>query len=207
MIGSTAAPILDGNRIISNTASHGGGIFIDDYSSPTLINNVIARNYSSSNGSGLYIDFFSKPTLVNNTIAYNNLAPNNWANEGIFMWNTPSPTVTNNIIVGHACAIEGTPLNGVFDYNDVWDCSGNCYCGGVSPGAHDLSVNPYFVEPGADDYHLLCYSPVIDRGSTDGAPLDDFDGQSRPLLHGIDMGADEYPGLRCVLLPVILKNH
>ena len=44
--------VLDSNHIVGNRTYLGGGMFIDDYSRPTLNNNVIARNQASSNGGG-----------------------------------------------------------------------------------------------------------------------------------------------------------
>jgi uncharacterized repeat protein (TIGR01451 family) len=197
VIGSAASPTLNSNRIISNTtSSNGGGVFIDDYSSPLLVNNVIARNRASSNGGGIYIDFYSIPSIINNTIVANNLGPS-WANEGIFTYNSPSPTIVNNIIITHPCGIKGTSPTTVIDYNDVWACTG-CYCGGANPGPHDISADPRFVDAANDDYHLLPDSPAIDAGTNVDAPSTDFDDEPRPSdgnfdgLAVTDMGADEF---------------
>jgi hypothetical protein len=40
-------------------------------------------------------------------------------------------------------------------------------------------------------FHLTSASPAIDRGTSTEAPVDDLDGQRRPLGTGIDIGADE----------------
>ncbi|UCC63942.1 MAG: right-handed parallel beta-helix repeat-containing protein [Anaerolineae bacterium] len=192
-----ASPTLKCNRIIGNvTPDDGGGIFIDNNSSPTLVNNVMARNRAGSNGGGIYIDFYSTPAITNNTIVANSL-------EGIFMFNSPSPTVVNNIVVTHAYGIRGVPLTIALDYNDVWACSTACYSG-VSPGPHDISADPRFVDPANGDYHLRHDSPAIDTGTDAGAPATDVDDEPRPLdgdLDGAaitDMGSDEFsphPGL------------
>lgn len=223
VIGRPASPVLNNNRIISNTTSSiGGGVFIDDYSSPTLVNNVIAGNYARSNGDGVYIDYYAQPVIVNNTIVANNLAPDNWANEGIFMCNQPSPTIVNNIIVSHSCGIRGimgSYLTITLDYNDVWPCGNGyryrCYCDAVITGTHDISQDPRFVDAAHDDYHLLPDSPVIDIGANDYAPATDFDDEPRPLDGNqdgtaiTDMGADEFrpPYICLVYLPLMFKNH
>jgi hypothetical protein len=54
-----------------------------------------------------------------------------------------------------------------------------------------------FVNQAAGDYHLMPWSPCVDSGTNDGAPLDDFDGRLRPAdgnadgLAVTDMGAFE----------------
>ena len=195
IIGGVASPTLSSNHILSNTAMNGGGVFIDDYSSPILNNNVIAWNLGASNGGGLYIDFLSTPTIANNTIVENNRGPW-WANEGIFLFNSPSPTLVNNIIVSHSYGIRGTPPTSTIDYNDVWECTVTCYAG-VPPGPHDVSFDPHFVDRAAGDYHLRCDSPVVDRSTHAAAPPADFDGDPRPTHSGVDMGADEFSGTLC----------
>jgi parallel beta-helix repeat protein len=214
MIGRAASPTLNSNWIISNTTSNnGGGIFIDDFSSPILINNVIATNRASSNGGGIYIDYYSAPTIVNNTIVANNFGPS-WANEGIFICNSPSFTVVNTIIATHSYGIRYGEMEGCtytlpvrirLDYNDVWACNVKDYSG-VNPGPHDISDDPRFVNPERGDYHIRCDSPVFDMGTSDGAPPVDFDGDSRPLWRGVDMGADESVGC-CSYLPIILRDQ
>ena len=43
----------------------------------------------------------------------------------------------------------------------------------------------------AGDYHIPIDSPCIDAGTLDDAPLDDFDGETRPQGAAVDIGADE----------------
>jgi hypothetical protein len=45
---------------------------------------------------------------------------------------------------------------------------------------------------GNGDYHLTADSPCIDTGTSEGAPSDDIDGDTRPQGQGYDMGADEF---------------
>ena len=186
-----AAPAIIANHIFSNTTfNDGAGLFVDDNASPILINNIIARNQANSDGGGIYIDFFSTPSIINNTIVANDP-------QGIFMFNSPSPIILNNNIVSHAYGIWGTSPSITLDYNNVWNCSINCYFG-ISSGPNDLSVDPRFVDPVRLDYHLQVDSPVIDAGTNSGAPGEDFEGDLRPLdgkgdgLFITDIGADEY---------------
>ncbi len=58
-------------------------------------------------------------------------------------------------------------------------------------GEGNISADPMFVNPIAGNYHLSPNSPCIDTGTNLDAPLDDFDGDTRPLFNGYDIGADE----------------
>ncbi|MEO0230835.1 MAG: choice-of-anchor Q domain-containing protein [candidate division WOR-3 bacterium] len=54
--------------------------------------------------------------------------------------------------------------------------------------------NPLFVKTGwgkEGDYHLRDGSPAIDRGTPNGAPNIDLDGNPRPLGSGYDIGCYE----------------
>ena len=58
----------------------------------------------------------------------------------------------------------------------------------------NLSQDPLFVNPATGDYHLGPGSPALDTGDPSGvppAPPVDYDGQTRPLGNGVDIGADE----------------
>ncbi|MCI0442375.1 right-handed parallel beta-helix repeat-containing protein, partial [bacterium] len=163
IIGRPSSPILDGNQIVNNRSlDDGGGIFINDNSSPVITNNIIAGNRADSDGDGIYIDFYSTPKIINNTIEKNHHSIQS-RSESIFMWNSPSPKILNNIISGHTCGIFGTPgPNSMLDYNDVWGNNSN-YCG-VNRGNHDISCDPFFLKSDSN-YHLQPNSPAIDNGT------------------------------------------
>ena len=59
-------------------------------------------------------------------------------------------------------------------------------------GANSINGSPCFVDPSNGDFHLLSNSPAIDAGSSDNAPLVDFDGVSRPQGSAVDIGAFEF---------------
>ena len=52
--------------------------------------------------------------------------------------------------------------------------------------------DPEFVASTTGDYHLSSTSPCIDIGTSNGAPVTDFDGVTRPQGYGYDVGAYEY---------------
>ncbi|MBC8264078.1 MAG: CSLREA domain-containing protein [Anaerolineales bacterium] len=98
------------------------------------------------------------------------------------------------------------------------DFAGRCFSSSeVSDGAwyaetgngqHSLYGDPLFVPSTAlrrgsgqgsgrrntanRDYHLTAYSPAIDAGTAEGAPIVDLDGVSRPQGEAYDIGAYEY---------------
>jgi|GEM_PF-2962815 len=127
---------------------------------------------------------------------------------GIGVWNSSNCNITNNVIV--QCVVEGAIAffsgfaeikNNIIafnqnygihsqaalftiDYNDVFANNISNYFGTL-PGAHDISIDPLFIDTSAGDFHLLPNSPCIDAGD----PV-------TPVPNGggtrVDMGAFEY---------------
>jgi hypothetical protein len=64
--------------------------------------------------------------------------------------------------------------------------------GVITTDANCIEADPFFVDDSSGDYHLTSMSPVIDGGTSAGAPVDDIDGDTRPIGSGYDMGADEF---------------
>jgi len=62
----------------------------------------------------------------------------------------------------------------------------------------DISQDPMFVNPSAQDFHLVSSSPCIDAGTNVGAPTGDIEGKPSPIdgdgdgTATTDMGAYEY---------------
>ena len=62
---------------------------------------------------------------------------------------------------------------------------------------NNMNVDPDFVDPGAGDYHLRWFSPLL--GKAYCTRKLDFDSERRPKY--CDIGADELLGSNFVLLP------
>jgi len=187
-----SAATLSGNTVIANTAGSGGGLSLY-FSDSILTNNVVADNRVDSAGSGLYVAG-SAPHLLHTTIARNSggdgtgLHATNAYRNGTHYG---SVTLTNTILVSHmvgVCAMAGNTvtLEATLWGNDTdWDCDGAVITGSINTWG-----DPAFVAPDAGDYHIGPNSAAIDAG-VNATVTSDMDGDSRPMGHGYDVGADE----------------
>lgn len=67
LINNSSSPIINGNIIKHNQAQYGGGIAVGNNSSPQIINNTIEHNQANSKrGAGLYIFNNSEANVQNN---------------------------------------------------------------------------------------------------------------------------------------------
>jgi parallel beta-helix repeat protein len=168
----------------------------------TFTNNIVARNVVSPiNPSALNI-YGTAARVANNTIA-DNPGPG----PAVYFHTSNGIVIANNIISGNGMGIycaEGTTPIYTADYNDVYNNSGGNYYN-VSPGSHDLSVNPGFIGSGnmLAYYHLQLISPVSKTGSLAYAPPFDIDGELRMNCF-ISMGADQI-GCKHLYLPLIMR--
>ena len=121
----SASPTIDSCIITKNSASTGGGVYIEYYSSPILTGNTITNN----SGVGISIYGHSSPTLSGNTITNNQ-------DGGICIYDNSSPTLTNNTITNNSAIYGG----GVYiEYyssptltgNTITDNSADYYGGGI----------------------------------------------------------------------------
>jgi hypothetical protein len=203
MWGGTAT--ISNNVIMNNSCGSsglgGGGIYLDYTTATTILNNVIAHNGGGGKAGGIGINGRS-PTIMNNTIVSNSAQKGS----GIYNWHNSSAVVDNSIIWGntgywstiyldYSNYSENTTIT--INYSDVQ--------GGYT-GIGNISVDPQFVNPMADDYHLQS-GPCINTGNNAALPPDttdldgdgdttepipfDLDGNPRIVNTAVDMGAYE----------------
>jgi hypothetical protein len=165
----------------NNTGVQGGALFAF-YGDVFLYNDLIAGNDATNagfGGDGLHL-WHADVLGSENTFAYN---PADGSGTAIFEDEPSTMSLTHSIIWGHATSIE-------FGSYDV-TCSD--VQGGYT-GADNMDVDPLFVDPASNNFHLRGDSPVIDR-CTGGLSVD-FDNEARPVIYirpatPYDMGADE----------------
>jgi parallel beta-helix repeat protein len=192
------------NNIITNNtvAEHdGGGIVIANNSTGTITNNVIAGNSASkSGGGGVYCETSSSPTLINNTL-FENTAKTNGG--GIKIWDDCDVTVKNTILWNNDAPTgpeiwvgdSVSPSTLTINYSDVQGGESLVYVDSgctLDWGDGMFDADPQFEHPAGDDFHLTWTSPCINRGTNDGAPAEDMDGDLRPCVGTVDVGADEF---------------
>ncbi len=112
---------------------------------------------------------------------------------------TDNMVVTNNIVTANAgFGIRELGLVGAHnqvDHNNVYNNSSGAYGMLYGVATNALSVDPQFVTwqaTGGGDYHLRASSPLINAGTSLGAPSTDFDGNARPQGQGFDIGPYEF---------------
>ena len=151
-------PLIENNVIVQNRGRYGAGI-VFNYTGGIIRNNVIAENYGGEDfaGSGVWIlanRFDGKMKIVENNTIVNNASTMNGG--GIFLWNTNSVFVRNNIIWGNTAPanpqlrVQGSSAEII--YNDVE--------GGFT-GEGNINFDPEFI---GMDYYLSNTSPCIDAG-------------------------------------------
>ncbi len=159
---------MSGCQFINNIAQggSGGGAFSNG-------SNVTVRNVHFSGNSSTILGGGMTAMDASGTVE-NCLFANNSSSTGgglMFLANSTS-VVRNNVLVnneGLGLVAVGTDL--MADYNNVVGNQPSDY-GTSIPGAHDISLDPLFVDAGANDFGLAQFSPCVDSGQDDASCLD-----------------------------------
>ena len=176
------------------------GIFTDG-SIPTVKNSIIASN-------GFYLFGFygmrienpaGNATLYNNTIVDNAIEGISFVDNGDIGGDPNGsdwPDIQNCIVYFNnesGDQMAGMYPDDVAEYSCIQDCNELNYNTNDFPG-FAYTVEPNFVEPYPDNYHLAYDSVCVDAENPDlvtDSDAQDIDGEDREYGSSVDMGADE----------------
>lgn len=198
---------IEGNIICNNSGCGGGGIFC--YGVNVQINNNLIKgnNCPRGCGGGICLAYYIGG-VVNNTIVENSAS----FGGGISCLDSTTGIFLNNIIWNNNASIHGNefsinswiwgirgPSNPLIAFTNV--DSEDCYIevseGYITWELGNINENPLFTDTLC---HLSPFSPCIDIGTGSlcipwgwiDAPLEDIEGEPRPMGSGWDIGAYEY---------------
>ena len=196
-----SSPMLDNCVVSGNVAGNGGGMLSRgslDGEAATLTNCFVVDNSATSGGGGLACTFGSSPLLMNCTFSNNDASG---LGGGLALYDLAMPTVTNCILWGD---IPDEIAGGNFFADAIVSY---CDVEGGYAGEGNVDADPLFADAEGGDYHLSDGSPCIDAGTADGAPSEDFEGDSRPEGENVDVGADEYVAGNAAGLELSLSDY
>ena len=152
-------------------------------------------------------------TVVNNTL-YENDTSGTGSGEFQMQWNMADDIFENNIVyAGPSCLItlnrsqvEKSQPTVTIDHNLYYCSSGSKastwkefaatvtgfdeYVASTGNDRHSRFLDPHFVNPAANDFHLRSDSPALIAGTTDATPVGEFDLDGSPRVKSgkIDIG-------------------
>ena len=199
--GEDSNSVIDGLSIINSFYNYGSAIYC--YKSSPTINHCLIYNNRTGKQDGGTILFRDSSAVMKNCMIYDN--PSGYS--GIYCDNSGATilncTVTDNGGYGLTTFNGGNNYisncifwnNKKIGLNNSYGSVEYCDVEGGYPGEGNIDINPSFLNPDNDDYHLAPGSPCIDAGDPcdiSGVSETDIDGEMRIIGEGLDIGADEY---------------
>ncbi len=189
-----SSPVIEGCIITDCQADYGGGGIGCYPTAAPEITNCLIRDCESGSGAGIYCRQDSDGKITNCTISGNTASG---YGGGIEAYDSSSVTVKNSVLWDDEAGIGGDEIDVsggssvTVSYSDVKDSW---------PGTGNINSDPKFLHPSSGKYCLSADSPCIDKGTSNGAPATDIEGNSRYDYPGwpgtgqvstVDMGAYE----------------
>lgn len=159
---------MNGAILRANMSELGSGGAVETTGTELVFRNTRLTGNSTANIGGA-VCAFSVTGVVENCMVDGNTGP---SVGGLFLMGAGSLQVRNNLVFGNdsgGLLASGDLLDQ--DFNNVWNNVGSDYMSGT-PGPHDLSLDPLFVDQAAGDFGLASHSPCIDHGADDPLCLD-----------------------------------
>jgi uncharacterized repeat protein (TIGR01451 family) len=189
-----AHPTISGCQIYSNTATVGGGVFLQGSSDVVLVNDIVADNHVTMGGAGgVHLNSGSTARLLHTTLARNT------GGAGIMAGGGCGAVMTNTILVSHTVGVQTggagatAVLTGTLWGDGAW-ANGQDTMEGPDTAIYTGTLNwwgfPAFADHENGDYHLGAGSAAFDRGVSTGVAAD-IDGDPRTVGPAPDLGADE----------------
>jgi parallel beta-helix repeat protein len=183
-----SSPTISNCMIAGNSSNYGGGIYCEG-SSPMVQNCAITGNTATNTGGGIFCQI-EGPTVLNCTITGNTA---HIEGGGVFSTSTISIIVNTVITDNIGGGVWKTGGNGDLSvefcnvFNNYGDDFGGSFIDpglGVIVGSNangdscdvysNISLDPLYVDPGSNDFHLQLASPCIDAGDPN-SPFDPDD--------------------------------
>jgi len=184
-VAAERAGLVENVRIFNNISYHNSGMGITiagwngGWDHP-MKNIQVINNTFCNNGWGHRTEYAGGIEIANpqaeDVVIRNNICSQN---------TTFQMVVREGVPEGHL-TIDHNLIDGFKGYDD--EIYGDNAVVGEALFVHKFDRNS--AKPA--DFHLLPNSPAIDEGSSEGMPPEDFDGTSRPIGSGCDIGAFEY---------------
>ncbi len=201
-ITGTKSVLIQNNIIRNNTASTEGaigGLIGNMAQKLVLVQNLIYGNANADTQvfiSGTYGGIPSTLVETNNTIVGGgeelvfSFGPSTIANNIVF-----NPVPTSGGIHGDLLCADPEAVGSPFDIhdNDLFTNGQHNQSVDCQLGNGNLSVEPLFLNPSANDFHEQPSSPTISAGdiTAPNLPSADLDGKARTVCNTVDMGTYE----------------
>lgn len=194
---SDAAAIVDA-KFVGNRAFIGGGLYFAASSTGRVANALFAHNSASSNGAAISLNGNGTNgpiVLMHTTVA----SPTVGAGSALYV-GSGTVLITDTIVASYTTGIAQAGGSVASDYNLFYSAPTT-----VTIGSHSITgTNPSFVDPAADDYHLVTGSPAAGSGVDVGIAYD-LDGAARgapPTIGAYEGPLGPRPALAITVRPL-----